>query len=110
MSLRPDSRSGCIESCPILKADFLRLAIASVENDNGGLLALINSIIVTKRAVEMERQAGRSAAVCSSVARVSWGKPVFRLARPFTLAESLARWRVQIQSDGTSTQAERRPD
>ena len=41
---------------------------------------------------------------------VSWGKPVFRLTASSQLAESLARGRVQIQRDGTSTQAERRPD
>jgi hypothetical protein len=41
--------------------------------------------------------------------RVSWGKPVFRLTASSQLAESLARGRVQFLSDGTSTQAERRP-
>jgi len=40
---------------------------------------------------------------------VCWGKPVFRLTASSQLAESLARGRVQIQRDGTSTQAERRP-
>ena len=44
-----------------------------------------------------------------SVARGSWGKPVFRLTASSQLAESLARGRVPIQRDGTSTQAERRP-
>jgi hypothetical protein len=41
---------------------------------------------------------------------VSWGKPVFLLTASSQLAESLARGRVQIQRDGMSTQAERRPD
>jgi hypothetical protein len=44
----------------------------------------------------------------SSVARASWGKPVFRLTASSQLAESLARGRVQIQRDGTSTQTEAR--
>jgi hypothetical protein len=42
--------------------------------------------------------------VCRSVARVIWGKPVFRLTASSQLAESLARGRVQIQRDGTSQQ------
>src|SRR5271154_6168795 len=52
----------------------------------------------------------------SSVARVGrlggavfGGKPVFRLTASSRLAESLARWRVQIHRDGTRPQAERRP-
>jgi hypothetical protein len=47
---------------------------------------------------------GASAAVCSSVAGLSWGKPVFKLTVSSQLAESLARGRVQFQRDGTSTQ------
>jgi hypothetical protein len=46
----------------------------------------------------------------SSVAWGVWGKPVFRLTASSQLAESLARGRVPFQRDGTSTQAERRPD
>jgi hypothetical protein len=42
--------------------------------------------------------------------RVSWGKPVFRLTASSQLAESLAWGRGPFQRDGTSTQAERRPD
>jgi hypothetical protein len=60
--------------------------------------------IVTKRAAGVERQAGRSGAVCRSVARVFWGKPVFRLRASSQLAESLARGRVELQRDGTGTQ------
>jgi len=41
---------------------------------------------------------------------VSSGKPVFRITASSQLAENLAQGRVQIQRDGTSTQAERRPD
>jgi hypothetical protein len=37
------------------------------------------------------------------------GKPVFRPTASSQLVESLARWRVQFQSDGTGTQAEGRP-
>jgi hypothetical protein len=58
----------------------------------------------------MERQTGRSEALGRSVAGVFWDKPVFRLTASSQLAESLALGRVQIQRDGTGTQAERRPD
>ena len=52
---------------------------------------------------------GASAAVAEFGRVGAWGKPVFRLTASSQLAESLARWRVKFQRDGTSTQAESRP-
>ena len=61
-------------------------------------------------------KAGRSATVCRSVAWASWGKQVLRntasnkMAIIMLVFTSLARGPGAFERDGTSTQAERRPD
>ena len=57
----------------------------------------------------MERQAGRRVAVCRSVARGLGASQSFGLRRQASWPKVWRGGRVQIQRDGTGTQAERRP-